>query len=427
MATQGIEIPSDLAKTWIRNYFTYEATETFLSLVDRKTIEMIPDLLDTKHVRLDPCILILYYVILWRGCFILNTRSYSSSDGCYAGQLYLCCLRIIPIWQREATGCVTDFVAAIFMTGISNESFDYETSVEMHKLACEYGKGLQMHVLDGSGNPTAAGPSWTDNDRRGMWELFQTDLFYHLIYNKPASLLRHLGDWRVNLPWLSLGSSPDNSAPLSTIAFLVRSRLTFILIEFFQKLKTLDTEPEAIATIEPLCHQVELLLKEWSIEAWLDRSSHDQMNLWILSGLILTGYTCILYMLRKATLLNSNSPNPAVGSIPRTDLALRASRRLLKLTYQMLHVWKFPAIEAISYILGAYRAHIAYATVASNALEAPHAEHVAADLELLDGVASTIENVASGEKDFAPLARAMRMLNADIRSKAETVETIQES
>ena len=151
------------------------------------------------------------------------------------------------------------------------------------------------------------------------------------------------------------------------------------------------------------------------------------MNLWILSGLILTGYTCILYMLRKATLLNSNSPNPAVGSIPRTDLALRASRRLLKLTYQMLHVWKFPAIEAISYILGAYRAHIAYATVATNALEAPHAEYVAADLELLDGVASTIENVASGEKDFAPLARAMRMLNADIRSKAETVETIQES
>ena len=58
---------------------------------------MIPDLLDTKHVRLDPCILILYYVILWRGCFILNTRSYASSDGCYAGQLYLCCLRIIPI------------------------------------------------------------------------------------------------------------------------------------------------------------------------------------------------------------------------------------------------------------------------------------------------------------------------------------------
>lgn len=97
------------------DYFTYSPTETFLSLVDRKTIELIPDMLLMRHVTLDPCILIIYYVILWRGCYILNTRSFHSPDGRYARKLYLCCLRTMPCWQKEATGSITDFIAAIFM------------------------------------------------------------------------------------------------------------------------------------------------------------------------------------------------------------------------------------------------------------------------------------------------------------------------
>lgn len=76
---------------------------------------MMPDMLSMRHVTLDPCILVLYYNILWRGCYILNTRSYQSPDRKYARQLYLCCLRAIPNWQQEATGSITDFIAAIFM------------------------------------------------------------------------------------------------------------------------------------------------------------------------------------------------------------------------------------------------------------------------------------------------------------------------
>ncbi|GJC88860.1 hypothetical protein ColLi_11698 [Colletotrichum liriopes] len=289
----------------------------------------------------------------------------------------------------------------------------------MHHLACEYAKGLHLHSLDGNDYFAATGSTSTDDDRKGMWELIQKDLFYHLIYNKPATLYPSLDKWQVNLPWLSFDSPPDNGDKVTTISFLVRSRLTFILIHFFHTLEKLEDESEAIGAIEPICHEVELLFEEWGIENWIQRSLHDQIDLWILADLILAGYTTIIFMLRKATLLNSNSPNPASSdvNIPKTDYATRASRRILDLTYNMLHVWRFPAAEAISYILGAYRAHIAYSHLASNVINSPTPGEMVEDLQLLDRVAQGIETAAQEESDFLPLARAMQRINAEIRER----------
>lgn len=148
------------------------------------------------------------------------------------------------------------------------------------------------------------------------------------------------------------------------------------------------------------------------------------INLWILGDLLLNGYTCIIFMLRKATLLKTNSPNPISSddNIPKTDLSTRISRRILELTYLMLHVWRFPAAEAISYILGAYRAHIAYAHIASNMINSPGLEENAtADLDLLDRVAQSIETAAQEECDFAPLVRVMKKINAEVRERVTGV------
>jgi hypothetical protein len=77
-------------------------------------------MLTMQHVTLEPCILVIYYVILWRGCYILNTRrSFHSPDGKFGSQLHLCCRRIAFAWQKEATGSIMDFIAALFMVRYS--------------------------------------------------------------------------------------------------------------------------------------------------------------------------------------------------------------------------------------------------------------------------------------------------------------------
>ena len=94
-------------------YFA-QTWKVFPNLMDRKLINMVPDLLSMDHVQVDACILLIYYCILWQGCFT-HSNTPGGPDGQYIKQIYICCLRTVPIWRREDTGSVTDFIAAIFM------------------------------------------------------------------------------------------------------------------------------------------------------------------------------------------------------------------------------------------------------------------------------------------------------------------------
>lgn len=159
---------------------------------------------------------------------------------------------------------------------MANECFDFEMSLEMHHLTCEYAKRLRLHSLDDNGYSSATGSVSTDDDRRGMWELIQKDLFYHLIYNKPGTLYTNLDKWQVNLPWLSLDSPPVDGNDVTTISFLLRSRLAFVLIHFFQ---TLEREPGNSAAIEPFCQEIEVLFQEWGVVSSFSQSSLSSSTL----------------------------------------------------------------------------------------------------------------------------------------------------
>jgi hypothetical protein len=92
-------------------------TDAFLSLADSKLIKIIPDIIDMPHVHLDAAILVVYYGILYHGCSLPTDMSIANVIPLskHARKIYLCCLRALPNWQREATGTTTDFMAAIFM------------------------------------------------------------------------------------------------------------------------------------------------------------------------------------------------------------------------------------------------------------------------------------------------------------------------
>lgn len=87
----------------------------FLSLANKRLIELIPDIVGLPHVHLDYSILVLYYAILYHGCTLNASNTPAGRGVDYAKSCYLGCLRAIPGWQQEATGSTTDFIAALFM------------------------------------------------------------------------------------------------------------------------------------------------------------------------------------------------------------------------------------------------------------------------------------------------------------------------
>ncbi|RSM03306.1 hypothetical protein CEP52_007486 [Fusarium oligoseptatum] len=414
IATEGVSIQPELARTWMQNYFAHMSAELFLTLVDRRLLEMMPDLVTMRHVHLDACMLLIYYAILWQGCFLPGKRCFIGPDRKYARQLYLCCLRIIPSWQRESAGTVTDLVAAMYMMRTAAESFDFETALEMHNLACEYAEGLQMHNLDRDSSLSPDNlPS--NDDRKGMWELIQMDLFYRLIHDKPPAFSSSIQNWRVNLPWLSVDSPPDTDAPVPTMTFILRSRLALILASFFQTVDEAKDGPITPGLVESLCQQIEDVFQDWKLHEWIQSLKDDHVYTWILVDLALAGYTSILFMLRKAMAIDPNTL-PFAASNAQMRIATNASRRILWLVYHMLHEVNQPGLETLSLVLGTFRAHVAYAFIADSITELD-SERAVADFDLLERVAKCVEMVVKEERDFTPLARALVHVNACVKKR----------
>lgn len=95
------------------------ATDMFLSLINKRLVQLMPDLVGLPHVHLDFSIQVLYYAVLYHGC-TLNASNTSKERGfSYAKSCYLGCLRALPGWRKEATGSTTDFVAALFLVRAS--------------------------------------------------------------------------------------------------------------------------------------------------------------------------------------------------------------------------------------------------------------------------------------------------------------------
>ncbi|KAF9877446.1 hypothetical protein CkaCkLH20_05146 [Colletotrichum karsti] len=419
--TENVHLPPELCRKWIESYFTHMQTEMFVSLVNLKLIKLMPDLIDLPHVHLDPAILVVYYGILYHGCGLSASFEGDSEGLHYARMLYLCCLRSLPLWQREATGTTTDFIAAIFMCRAAAECFDEELSWRMYTYACDYAQKLDFHNLDAHPHSSSVllDQAKLDTDRKGFWEMIQIDYFFRLLFNKPPSMTSQINSWKVNLPWLSAENTPDINA-VSTVAFLASSRQTFVLSQFYQELENTHCDEEEMRPkTEELCREINRIFEAWDIEGWVQRtmSSENKAEAWMMSDVALSGYTYIIFMLRKLSVLRSNSPRPVMSDadVPDSPLAVDASRRILTVVHLTLMSNPFP--ETMCVLFGMYRLYVAYACLMNSVLHAPDVRAHADDVALLESVCDVMALASRGERDFVPLIRAIQSLGVEVKRR----------
>lgn len=131
---------------------------------------------------------------------------------------------------------------------------------------------------------------------------------------------------------------------------------------------------------------------------------------------------CILCMLRKPSDVRPSRMGFVASEIndtvPPTDLSMRASRGALRAVSQYLQVLgTLQDPESLSFILGIYRAHMAYAHLAGAMVQDPAATTSKDDMLLLQHVSLCIERIAKAEMEFVPLAQAMKYVNSEIKSR----------
>ncbi|RSL57423.1 hypothetical protein CEP53_006471 [Fusarium sp. AF-6] len=274
-------------------------------------------------------------------------------------KLYHQCLDVALAWESQATGITTDFIAAFFMevfsfswlallliqvrqVRVAAERFDIELSWNMFRPGCQYAEKIELHRLDNNpnSNSTNLDNSVLNAGRKGFWELVTMDVYFRLIHNKPPAIMACRPDAKVNLPWLTDPGSQVGEEMTTAIRFLIDSRRTFILMDFFQLLEDYKArpDPDLVSTTEALCRDIETLYEQWRIDAWVRKMIESDGQLWTIAGVALEGYTCIIFMLRRAISVRSGIPesqelDPEVTNHP---LVLNASRYILEIVALLL-------------------------------------------------------------------------------------------
>lgn len=138
---------------------------------------------------------------------------------------------------------------------------------------------------------------------------------------------------------------------------------------------------------------------------------------WMACDVAMSGYTYIIFMLRKLSVLQSDSPRPVLSDadVPDSPLAVDASRNLLTIVHGLLV--QNPSPETMCLLFGIYRLYVAFACLLNSILRAPDVRERLDDVTLVERLADVMVLALAGEKDFVPLIRALQSLGVEVKRK----------
>ncbi|KIL92296.1 hypothetical protein FAVG1_04705 [Fusarium avenaceum] len=418
---KGHHIQPEIAKACIENFCTHFQIDTFPSFINVKLMHIIPEIIGMPEVTLDPAVLVLYYSIIYHGSLVI-ADDLGAQYVNLTQRVYGCCLRVLPAWRERTLGTRTDLITAILLMRASFQQCDFEFSWNMYRIVYQCVKKLNLHNLDQDfpGSFMQQSPDQgTDHDRQGLWALVLVDLFFRMLHDKPPIMTANLTEWHVNLPAINIvPEQPEHM--ISTLTFFFKSRLTFLLLRFFDLLAQSSDDRDYIQRIEGLCTEIEDLIGEWSIRDLMDANEENVSNWWTLYDLALTASCSMMVMSRKMEALHSEASGihlPCYDK-PLSVLSVNIARNVLKLT--LLGLEKYTSPLAAAYLFGAFRCYVPYGCLVTHLfLSNPEGQGSTSlsDMVLLEKVAQRMGAIAERDGDLLPLARTLHKLNLIIHAR----------
>lgn len=149
---------------------------------------------------------------------------------------------------------------------------------------------------------------------------------------------------------------------------------------------------------------------------WFRKVAGRDVLTYIMTDVLLTGNTCIMFMLRKLAVPPSApySPVSTDADLPASPVALRAARRFLQVAETAMS--KYPSPHIMCVIFGTYQGYVACACVASTVMRG-EGDGGVEDVELLEGVTAAAAGISREEAGFEPLVVALREICVGLRKR----------
>lgn len=139
-------------------------------------------------------------------------------------------------------------------------------------------------------------------------------------------------------------------------------------------------------------------------------------QLWTIAGVALEGYTCIIFMLRRAISAHSDIPEKhAPGSeVVNHPLVLNASRHILEIVALLLAA--IPSMSTVAVTFVVLQVNIPLACLATYLLHPVSSRDCEADIVLLEHVIEGTKRISRDIEELVPLTAAMEELKDKVRS-----------
>ncbi|KAF2120436.1 hypothetical protein BDV96DRAFT_266195 [Lophiotrema nucula] len=377
-----LEMLSDLV---IPDLFTASAME------DLELLHLLPSIIDSPYVNVEPAARVLYYNALYYG--LIKLRGVANP---LARKAYFKALESVPLWLETSKASDLDIMTACLTTWTAINNFDYQLSWRFHCKSCQLSKTRGLDRLDCSPPATLEEERWREKMRPLCWQVLQTDLLFRLFYGKPS-----VWQWSVDRFKPPALISASNLHPNSSqvICYAVWMDYTILTVELFNALDEGTAGPEAV---DVFCIKMETIINNWNLMSLLDAANCSPTCRWLYADHIMNTYTIIIGIKRLTR--EDNTPIDAITlRSARTvmDIILRFAdmgTTLLETSFCFSHFITFYPFCAIF-------------SLYEHILACKEPDECEQDVISLEAIGRILTDVCSLQSDWVPISRTVSALN----------------
>ena len=149
-------------------------------------------------------------------------------------------------------------------------------------------------------------------------------------------------------------------------------------------------------------------------------TSRDSDDLWVLVDCLITGYTSIIFMLRKVDVVFTGQPHTMTNDshLPSHPVALNAARHVVRVSKVLLDAYANP--DMVSSIFGAYQVYAGLSRIYVEAIheKGSQSQSHREDLELIESFSQQVLAICSGNEDLYPFMKAINTLNECVKDRS---------
>ncbi|KAJ6092220.1 hypothetical protein N7467_004189 [Penicillium canescens] len=402
------EIPIDLAKNFIQNYYECYQFEGFKIPLEKSFLLSIPDLLENPHIQLDYTSQIIYHTVRLQG-IILDPSSHKDNGGLITN-LYRKCVALADCWLDHIQNTYADLFVAVLMVSMSLEACNSEVAWKMLGHACTIAKALGYFSVDGNpgkadGQPSLSQESTieeteTDKNRKRFefWHLLRTDCLFRLSFGKPT--LMPAGSWKVNFPDPTINGVDDESSRFIQIHFLASMRLALVVMKYLDWTDA-GPDPDPVlhdTTVDSFLEEVQLIMSDWDTDELL-RMAKTQIDTWFCVDMVFSSYKflIVLHQSKKSDQDRHRLPHQAV------DISRKSIQMFQSLLGSSLH-----AFWGISLIL--LQQFIPFFILCLDIIGNPERGDLETDLTSVTWISDYVEKIVEERSELRPVMIIMKAM-----------------